>query len=116
VRIAREEFALGAACGFGGATGFDAVVHGLAQRAVCLCQALGSLDHLRFEVFMLFAELLLAVLDLAEHHVETAHQVADLIIGGHLRPARIIAALGGLHGVDQVEQRRRDLPLHAPRK
>ena len=35
---------------------------------------------------------------------------------GDLRAARIVAALRGLHGVDQVQQRRGDLPLHAPRQ
>ena len=73
----------------------------------------GALDDLRFEQFLLPRQLLLAVLDLAEHAVEAAHQRADFVVRGDLRAPRIVAALGGLHGVDQVEQRRGDLALHA---
>ena len=60
VRHAREEFALRLAGRLGGAAGFDAVVHRLAQRAVGFGQALGALVHLRLEQLLLARELLFA--------------------------------------------------------
>jgi hypothetical protein len=116
VRHAREELALRLARRFGGAAGFDAVVHRLAQRAVGLGQALGALDHLAFQALLLACKLLLAGFDLAEHDVVTTHERADLVIRGDVGALGIIAAFGGLHGVHEVEQRRGDLPLHAPRQ
>ena len=116
VRHAREEFALRLAGGFGDAAGLDAVVHRLAQRAVRLGEARGALDYLRFGELVLPRELLLALLDLHQHAVVAAHERADFVIRGDVGAARIIAALGGLHGRHEVEQRRGDLPLHAPRQ
>ncbi len=116
VRHARQEFALGLARGFGDAAGLDAVVHGLAQGLVRLGQALGALDHLRFGELVLAREFLLALLDLDQHAVVAAHERADFVIRGDVGAARIVAALGGLHRLDQVEQRGGDLPLHAPRQ
>ena len=55
-----------------------------------------------FEQFLLARQLLLAVLDLAEHDVEAAHQRADLVVRGDLRAPRIVAAFRGLHGLHQV--------------
>ena len=84
VRHAREEFALGAACRLGDAAGLDAVIHRLAQRQVGIGEALGALDHVSFEQFLLARQLLLASFDLSQHAVETAHQRADFVVGRDL--------------------------------
>ena len=117
VRHAREEFALGAAGRLGDAAGLDAVVHGLAQRAVGFGEALGALDRPAPRAVPAGAPApARACSILPSMHVEAAHQRADFVVRGDLRAPRIVAALGGLHGVDQVEQRRGDLPLHAARQ
>ena len=76
VRHAREEFALRAARGFGGAAGFDAVVHRLAQRLVRFGEALGALDDFRLELLRAGAPApARGISILPEHAVEAAHQV-----------------------------------------
>ena len=86
VRHAREEFRFGARRGFGDAAGLDAVVHGLAQRAVGFGEALGALVHLRLEdVPAACASSCSRFSICPSMHVEAAHQVTDLVVGGDLR-------------------------------
>jgi hypothetical protein len=85
MRHAREKFALRAACCLCDTAGLDAVIHGLAQSQVGFGKALGALDHVSFEQFLLARQLLLASFDLAQHAVETAHQRADFVVGHDLR-------------------------------
>ena len=117
VRHAREEFALGAARGLGDAAGLDAVVHRLAQRAVgvrrdCACARRPAPR---------------ATPAAARAPARGSRSCSSITLkprisepisssAGDLRTARIVAALRGLHGVHQIQQRRGDLPLHAPRQ
>ncbi len=64
---------------------------------------------------MLACEFLFALMHGAQHHVETAHQAADLVVRSHLGAARVVTALGRLHGVHEIQQRLGDLLLHAAR-
>ena len=117
VRHAREEFALGAARGLGDAAGLDAVVHGLAQRAVGFGEARGALVDLRLEQLLLRARApARGSRSCPSITLKPRISVPISSSRGDLRAARVVAALRGLHGVDQVQQRRGDLPLHAPRQ